>query len=65
MWTQLVTTKTVVGTARGRVHVDSTSDNKDSSRDLVTTKTVVGTARGRVRVDSTWDSKDSSRDSQG
>ena len=30
MWTQLGTTKTVVGTARGRVYVDSTWDNKDS-----------------------------------
>ena len=55
MWTQLGTTKTVVGTARGRVRVDSTWDSKDSSR----------TAKGRARVDSTWDSIDSSRDSQG
>ena len=42
--------------ARGRVCVDSTRDNKDSS---------IGTARGRVYVDSTRDNKDSSRDSQG
>ena len=53
MWTQLGTTKTVVGTARGRVYVDSTWDSKDSSRD----------SQGyRVRVDSTGDNKDSSRD---
>ena len=46
---QLGTAKTVLGTARGRVRVDSTRDNKDSSRD----------SQGyRVCVDSTRDNKD-------